>query len=198
MNRRKFESALSSAPSEEDRLAYFGALLAGESGLGSRLILVGGSALEIYLTSEVYTSQDIDVVGDKSVLSPVLSKWGFSEVKGRSHRIYWVKEGLGQVDLVGARDRSGLPARPWPTPYGNVMLGPVEYLIVRRLMRSAGERSPALFRQAEALAIRYRKGLDWDYIQVMAKAENVLPLLEQLRKRTKGPQHSSGRLRPPR
>jgi len=183
MDRREFESAISKAPSEEDRVAYFGALLARESGLGSRLILVGGSALQIYLTSEFYTSQDIDVVGPKSSISPVLSKWGFYQEKGRSSRIYWVKEGLGQVDLVGARDRAGLPARPWPTPYGTVMLGPVEYLIVRRLMRSARERSPDLFRQAEALAIRYRKGLDWGYIRVMAKAENVLPLFEQLRKR---------------
>jgi len=197
MDRREFEAALSRAPSEEDRLAYFGALLARESGLGSRLILVGGSALEVYLTSEVYTSQDIDVVGAKSVLRPILTKWGFSEEQGRSHRIYWVKEGLGQVDLVGAKDRSGLPARPWPTPYGDVMLGSVEYLILRRLTRSAGERSPALFRQAEALAIRYRKGLDWDYLRVMAKAENVLPLLEQLRKRTRGPLRSGRPSRPP-
>ena len=188
MDRRKFETAISSAPSEEDRLAYFGALLARESGLGNGLILVGGSALEIYLTSAVYTSQDIDVVGARTAIRPILSKWGFAEARGRSHRIYWIKEGLGQVDLVGARDRSGLPARPWPTPYGSVMLGPVEYLIVRRLMRSTAERSPGLFRQAEALAIRYRKGLDWAHIRVMAKAENVLPLFDQLRKRVKGPQ----------
>ena len=76
-------------------------------------------------------------------------------------------------------------------------MGSVEYLILRRLTRSAGERSPALFRQAEALAIRYRKGLDWDYLRVMAKAENVLPLLEQLRKRTRGPLRSGRPSRPP-
>jgi hypothetical protein len=183
MNRREFESAIKSAPTEEDRLAYFGALLARETGLGRRVMLVGESAIEIYLTAEVYTSQDVDVVGTKSDIAPVLAKWGFSEAVGRSRRVYWIKKGLGQVDLVGPRDRSGLPARPWPTPFGDVMLGPVEYLIVRRLMRTAREGSPELFWQAEILAMRYRRELDWGYIRVMATAEHVLPLYEQLRQR---------------
>jgi hypothetical protein len=184
MHRRAFESAISGAPTEEDRLAYFGALLARESGLGNRLILVGGSAIEIYLTAEVYTSQDIDIVGTKAAVVPILLKWGFAEETGRSHRVYWVKDGLGQVDLVGASDRSGLPPRAWPTPFGEVMIGPVEFLIVRRLMRAARERSPDLFRQAELMAVRYRKDLDWDYIRSMAKSENVLPLFKQLQERT--------------
>ena len=184
MNRREFESAIGTASSEEDRVAYFGALLARESGLGKGLVLVGGSAIEIYLTAEMYTSQDIDVVGTKSAITPILLKWGFVEEEGRSRRTYWVKDGLGQVDLVGPRDRSGLPSRRWPTPFGEVMLGPVEYLIVRRLMRSSREQSAELFRQAEILAIQYQKGLDWEYLQAMAKSEHVLPLLTQLRKRT--------------
>jgi len=184
MNRREFESAISRAASEEDRLAYFGALLSRESGLGNRLIVVGGSAIEIYLTAEVYASQDIDIVGTKAAIAPILSKWGFIEEVGRSRRSYWVKAGLGQVDLVGPRDRSGLSPRPWPTPFGEVMLAAVEYLIVRRLMRAAREHRPDLFRQAQVLAIRYRRELDWEYIRGMAKSENVLPLYEQLRERT--------------
>lgn len=185
MNRSEFEAAIASAPSEEERLAYLGALLSRETGLGSRLVIVGGSAIEIYLTAEVYTSQDIDVVGARSVIAPVLSKWGFSEERGRSRRVYWVKDGLGAVDLVGPRDRSGLPPRHWPTPYGDVMLGPIEFLIVRRLMRTVSDRDPDLFRQAEALALHYPKGLDWEYIRVLAKVENVLPLVGQLENRVR-------------
>jgi hypothetical protein len=64
------------------------------------------------------------------------------------------------------------------------MIGPAEFLIVRRLMRAARERSPDLFRQAELMAVRYRKDLDWDYIRSMAKSENVLPLFKQLQERT--------------
>jgi hypothetical protein len=184
MNRREFESAISTAQSEEDRLAFFGALLSRESGLGNRLILVGESAIEIYLTAEIYTSQDIDIVGSKEAVAPALSKWGFLEETGRSRRVYWVKNGLGQVDVVGRSDRSGLPPRPWPTPFGDVMLGAVEFLVVRRLMRSARERSPELFRQAELLAIRYQKNFDWDYVRAMAKSEKVLPLVQQVQERT--------------
>ena len=185
MDRRGFEAAIAGAGSDEERLACFGALLSRETGLGSRLVIVGGSAIEIYLTAEVYTSQDIDVVGARSAIAPVLSKWGFSEERGRSRRGYWVKDGLGAVDLVGPREHSGLPPRAWPTPYGEVMLGPVEFLIVRRLMRTVSDREPDLFRQAEALALRYPKGLDWEYTRVLAKAENVLPLLDQLESRVR-------------
>jgi hypothetical protein len=184
MNRRDFESALASASSEDDRLACFGALLALESGVGDRLVIVGGSAVEIYLTPALYTSQDIDVVGDRAALEPVLARWGFSRAVGRDRRVYWIKKGFGQVDLVGTQDRSGLPPRPWPTPFGRVMVGSIEYLIVGRLMRSTREERPELFHQAELLAKRYRKRLDWSYIRVLSKRERVLPLYEQLRKNT--------------
>ena len=182
MNRREFETVLATASSEDERIAWFGALLARETGLGDRLIIVGGSAIEVYLSSGLYTSQDIDVVGTKRAIVPVLRRWGFREEEGRSGRVYWAKRGLGKVDLVGPNDKSGLPPRSEPTPYGEVLLGPVEYLIVRRLMRSGRERSTELFHQAEVLAAEYRTGLDWDYIRLEATYEHVLPLYDQLRK----------------
>ena len=201
MDRSAFDASIAAAASEEDRLAFFGALLARETRLGSRLIPVGGSALEIYLTSEVYSSQGIDVVGTKSVIASVLLKWGLTPEGGRSRRVYWVKDGLGAVDLVGARDRAGLPPRRWRTPHGEVMLGAVEYLIVRRLMRATSDRDPYLFRQAEALARRYPQRLDWEYMRVLAKAERVLPLLDQfetrVRTRRKGRAPRGYRPRPP-
>jgi hypothetical protein len=182
MNLREFNQALSAAGSEDQRIAYFGALLTREAGLEGRLIIVGGSAIEIYLTSARYVSQDIGVVGEKRAIEPVLRRWGFRKAEGRSGRVYWAKRVLGQVDLVGARDRSGLPPRSEPTPYGNVLLAPVEYLIVRRLMRAGRERSTELFRQAEVLAAEYGSGLDWAYIRSEAVYERVLPLLEQLQR----------------
>jgi hypothetical protein len=92
-----------------------------------------------------------------------------------------VKKELGSVDLVGSRDRSGLPPRASPTPYGDVLLAPVEYLIVRRLMRAGREHSTELFRQAEVLAAQFSKSLDWDYVRSNATYEKVLPLYNQLR-----------------
>jgi hypothetical protein len=194
MKREEFDRIIGRARTEDKKVAWFGALLTRETGLVGRLIIVGGSAIEVYLTSSQYVSQDIDVVGSRSAILPVLRRWGFRQKTGRSARTYWIKEGLGQVDLVGAKDRSGLPPRSERTPYGPVLLGPVEYLIVRRLMRAGRERSTELFRQAEVLAARYENGLDWDYIRIESAYENVLPLYEQLAQqvRTRAPRRLRG------
>jgi len=181
MDRKKFEQAIAQAGSEDERLAWFGALLTRESGLEGRLIIVGGSAVEIYLSSSKYISMDIDIVGNKVAIARVLKRWGFRRESGRDERVYWVKEGLGNVDLVGPRDRSGLPPRVIRTPHGEVLLGPIEYLIVRRLMRAGRERSTELFRQAEVLAAQYRRTLDWDYIRAQSDYERVSPLFDQLK-----------------
>jgi hypothetical protein len=182
MERKAFERTISRARSEDERLAWFGALLTRESKQEGRLIIVGGSAVEVYLTSSKYISMDIDVVGDKRAIAGVLRRWGFRRELGRDRRVYWVKEGLGSVDLVGSSDRSGLPPRVFRTPQGELLLGPIEYLVVRRLMRAGRERSTELFRQAEVLAAQYRKTLDWDYIRAQSAYEKVLPLFDQLKK----------------
>jgi len=181
MNRKEFERILTKARTEDERLAWFGALLTRESKLEGHLIIVGGSAIEIYLTSSEYVSMDIDIVGEKVVISSVLRRWGFQAEKGRDKRVYWVKGGLGSVDLVGQRDRSGLPPRALPTPYGDVLLGSIEYLIVRRLMMARQQRSRKVFRLAAVLAARYKRGLDWDYIRGQADYEKVLPLFDELK-----------------
>ncbi|HKN07355.1 MAG TPA: hypothetical protein VJ021_07145 [Thermoplasmata archaeon] len=181
MNRKEFERILAKARTDDERLTWFGALLTLESKLEGQLIIVGGSAVEIYLTSNEYVSMDIDVVGNKAAISTVLRRWGFDSEKGRDQRVYWVKSGLGNVDLVGPTDRSGLPPRAFTTPYGDVLLGPVEHLIVRRLMMARRKRSREMYRQAAMLATRYKRGLDWDYIRAQAAYEKVLPLFEELR-----------------
>jgi hypothetical protein len=181
MDRKEFEQAIAKARTEDERLSWFGALLTRESNLAGGLIIVGGSAIEIYLTSNKYVSMDIDIVGDKDAIAGALRRWGFRREEGRDRRIYWVKKGLGNVDLVGPRDRSGLPARTIATPYGDVLLGPIEYLIVRRLMRAGREHSTEFFRQAEVLAKQYKRSLDWEYIRAQAAYEKVLPLYDQLK-----------------
>jgi hypothetical protein len=192
MDRREFERAIAKARTEDERLSWFGALLTRESKLAGRLIIVGGSAIEIYLTSSRYVSMAIDVVGDKEAIAVALRRWGFRREEGRDRRDYWVKNGLGNVDLVGARDRSGLPPRVLATEHGEVLLGPIEYLIVRRLMRAGREHSTELFRQAEVLAAQYKRSLDWEYIRVQADYENVLSLYDQLKKQVYSKQSARG------
>jgi hypothetical protein len=182
MDSAELDRILASASSGSERIAWFGALLSKESGLRDRLVIVGGSAIQIYLGSGRYVSQDIDVVGDRTTLWRVLDRWGFERETGRDAGTYWSKPSLGKVDLVGSNDRAGLPSQKRSTKYGPVRVGPVEHLIVRRLMRSGREHDVDLFRQAEALAVQHGPELDWEYVRSLSKYENVLPLFEQLRK----------------
>ena len=174
---RTLDELLASAPTPEDRLSWFGALLTKES--GTRIILVGGSAIEIYLTARAYVSEDIDVVGARPSVAQVLLRWGFREARGRASRTYWVKEGIGMIDLVGPRERSGLPPVRRDTPHGPVWISAVEPLILRRLWRASREGSERLFSQAIALA--RGRDLDWDYLETMARYEGVGDGLAKLR-----------------
>lgn len=194
MNRREFERLIRTAPDEHSRVAWFGALLGRETNLEHSLVVVGGSAIEVYLTSSRYVSADIDIVGNRSVIGPVLRKWGFREVEGRDRRIYWQKHGIGLVDLVGAHLRAGLPSRRHPTPFGDVLLAPVETLILRRLVRAAATRSDNLLAQAEALALAYGRSIDWEYLRAEATIERVRPLLEALNRRVRPPKPTRARL----
>jgi len=178
MNGAEFARAVSPAPSPEARLTWFGALLCRESGTGVEI--VGGSAIEIYLTSAEYVSDDVDLVGEKALIAAVLRRWGFRAIEGRSRRVYWSKKNIGLVDVVGPGDRSGLPPRQVKTPFGPVLLSAVEPLIVRRLWRSAREGSADLFEQAVKLA--RNRDLDWEYLEAEARFEGVASSLVDLRK----------------
>jgi len=102
------------------RVACFRALLATEARLGpDDMIIVGGSALEIY-TRGGYTSSDIDVVVDKEPLLPVLKAWGF---RWSSREMWYHEEWKITVGFVnpigrfhGSRERTEVIA----TPYGSV------------------------------------------------------------------------------
>lgn len=175
----EFDRLIESAPKREDRIAWFGALLAKES--QSRVEIVGGSAIEIYLSSSEYISQDVDLVGDRERVESVFRRWKFRKVEGRSQRVYWFKETIGLVDIVGAGDSSGLRPRRIETPQGPVWVSAVEPLIAHRLSRAHREKSEALLDQAVRLA-EGRK-LDWEYLETMAKYEGAISLLKQLRKK---------------
>lgn len=178
MDAAEFTRVIRTARTAEDRIAWFGALLARET--RKAVEVVGGSAVEIYLSSASYVSQNVDLVGDSTAIESVLRRWGFQQVEGRSHRIYWTDGCVGLVDLVGPANRSGLPPRKVTTPFGQVILSAPEPLIIRRLVRADRENSAELFRQAVALA---RLGsLDWEYLRSEARYEQVEPQLRRLRK----------------
>lgn len=74
MDRKEFERTLATARTEDERLSWFGALLTRESKQEGRLMIVGGSAIEINLSGSKYVSMDIDVVGDKEAIAVVLRR----------------------------------------------------------------------------------------------------------------------------
>lgn len=179
MDPTSFRRAIRSQRTPEGRIACFGALLTKETEV--TVEVVGGSAIEVYLSSHAYVSEDIDLVGDRTAIEGALRSWRFRQVEGRSHRIYWTDSLVGLVDLVGPADRSGLPPRRVETGFGPVLLSAPEPLIVRRLMRAEREGSEELFGQAVALA---RLGdLDWEYLEVEARYERVEGGLVRLRDR---------------
>lgn len=178
MDATKFDKIIASAPKPEDRIAWFGALLAKES--RTKVEIVGGSAIELYLSSSDYISQDVDLVGRKDRITPVLRRWRFLQVEGRSHRVYWFKEAIGLVDIVGMGDRSGLRPRKLETPYGPVLVSAVEPLIVRRLTRAHREKSDELYGQAVRLAKQAK--LDWEYLEAMTRYEGATRLMNKLRR----------------
>jgi hypothetical protein len=178
MDAREFSREIRKATSPEDRIAWFGALLSREA--KKQVEVVGGSAIEIYLSSSSYVSQDIDLVGDRAAMEGVFRRWNFRQIQGRSSRTYWTHDLVGLVDLVGVTDRSGLPPRRVSTRYGPITLSALEPLIIRRLARASREKSRELFRQAVELA---RKGdLDWDYLRSEARFERVDTELRRLQR----------------
>jgi hypothetical protein len=179
MDGERLDRILRKSSSHSRRLTWFGALLAKESGLEDQLAIVGGSAIGIY-TNGAYVSQDVDLVGRKDRILPVLRSWGFHARLGRDQRRYWFRRCVGLVDRVGPRLKSRLPGLTIRTRYGTVRLGAVEDLVVLRLMRSGRERSPALFGEAVTLAGRYRATLDWSHVEAEAKHERVLSLYRRL------------------
>ncbi len=177
MDAAEFARSIRGAPRPEDRRTWFAALLRKET--RRKVQVVGGSAIEVYLSSAKYVTADVDIVGDRVRIEAVLARWRFRRVTGRSHRAYWSHPDLGLVDVVGTTDKFGLPPRKVPTPYGVALVGAPEPLIVRRLYRSLRERSDGLF--AEAVALGRLGGLDWDYLESEARFEGVESLLVRLR-----------------
>lgn len=178
MDRGELADALARARTPDDRLAWFAALLGREA--HAQVEIVGGSAVEIYLTSASHVSQDIDLVGPQEKLEAVLRRWGFRPVEGRSRQTYWANKRVGLVHVLGATDRSGLPPRRVRTPHGPVLLSAPEPLIIRRLVRSSRLKSKVLYAQAVALA---RLGsLDWAYLRREARYEKVESHLTRLRR----------------
>lgn len=150
------------------------------------LIVVGGSAAEVY-TRAAYASGDLDIVGSRDALVPVLLEWGFR----KSSRQLWAhQEWKIVVDLVkelyrynGSRERTRLIT----TPYSSMRVEAIEDSIVRRLIQAKHWQVRGDFDWAVALADLEAASIDWSYAEAYAKSELVADLLAEVRKRVPPP-----------
>ncbi len=159
-----------------------GALLSKESGLGDRLVVVGGSAITIY-TNSAYVSGDFHVVGGRTRIIPVLKRWGLV-----FDARYWRKDGLGLAVEPGRTRYRGLLSRTvrLETKAGPVRLAAPEDLIVRRLIYAKGEygvRSRRALDEAILLYQRFEGTLDRVHLAKEVRHERVAePYSEMLRR----------------
>lgn len=188
VSRKAFDRAVAEAGSSGERVAVFGALLAKDSGLDDRLVIVGGSAITVY-TGGAYVSEDIDLVAPKPRVTPTLRRWGFVR-HSSGPRGYWSRSDLGLlVDVIDREDYVGLATgtQVEETAHGPVRIAALEDLILRRLIFAKREKSSKLLDQAALLWQRFGTGLDEDYLSYHVRFEGVEDTFIEMKQRATSP-----------
>ena len=163
-----------------ERKIRFMALLTSSLPKGLRRpVLVGGSAIEVYLDGTLRTG-DMDVVYSVKALKEVLTAWHFE--LGSGFRA-WANDELGlAVDMVG-EDYSGSYEKVTTitTDYGPVIVTGIEDLIVKRLSSAKFWNVPADVDQAYLLARAHNDRIDWPYVEEEARKAGISDFLSTLR-----------------
>lgn len=170
-------SQILSRESERDRqILAFAALLTRET--KSEVIVVGGSAIEIY-TKGGYASGDIDIVGNREAIHRVLSGWHFED-KG----MLWIQKVWKLAVDVRGDVYSGSRYRlsTIQTPFGPVLVAGIEDLIVKRLAEVKHWHVKAALEEAALLWTTNRDRVDELYLEEQATSYDVLDVLSDLRK----------------
>jgi hypothetical protein len=167
-----------SAP--DRRLRIFTALLTSESGLGTDgLMVVGGSAIEIY-TGGSYVSGDVDYVTDsRNAVAQVLRSWSFkNEGKWFSKKEWGLFVDVMETPGTGSRRLT----RIINTKAGPFRIAAIEDLLIKRVREAVNwQGRKEAFDQAVLLA-RHADKVDWKYVEFYAKREGWLPQLAELRR----------------
>ncbi len=148
---------------------------------GRRPILVGGSAIEVYLDGMLRTG-DMDVVYPMKALQDLLRGWKF-ELGGGLRA--WVNDELGlAVDMVGD-DLTGSAERVTTitTAYGPATVIGVEDLMLKRLASAKHWRAPSDMEQAYLLARAFQDRLDWLYLREQARKDGTSGYLQRVTKK---------------
>ena len=173
-------AALGRTANPTERRVHFAALLSKVIGTSKAdLIVVGGSAIEIYTSAE-YTTGDIDVVAKMPEnLKDILVAWRFEKV-GR----VWANDELGLVVDIVNRFYTGDETRTQivTTVYGPIRVAAIEDLLVKRLASAKHWRMKGDLEHAKMLAVLYGDRIDWNYVERFASKYDVSDVLSSLRK----------------
>lgn len=146
-------------------------------------ILVGGSAIEVYLDGTLRTG-DMDVVYDMRELEEVIRAWRFDRGGLRS----WANGELGlAVDMVGD-DYGGSLERVTTitTDYGPATVSSIEDLILKRLASAKFWHVPTDLEQSFLLAKAHEDRIDWGYVEAEAEKTDTVDYLTKLKKMLAG------------
>jgi hypothetical protein len=175
ITRKAFDQAVGATDEPHERTSILGALLQTAIGPTPKLVIVGGSAIAIW-TSGHYVSGDIDLVGPRSKLGPILASWGFALTDDPDGRVYWSRPDLGLfIDIIDRADYVGHSEGllVLKTRYGPIYVAAVEDLIVRRLIFWKRGGPPELLDQAVDLFRRNRQKIDSEYMGVLTPNEDI-------------------------
>jgi len=168
---------LDAIPEKHNRILRFVGLLSRAS--SSEIVIVGGSAIEIY-TRGGYVSGDIDIRADRESVQRVLRSWGFAH-KGR----LWVRADWGiAIDVVGDKYTGDLyRVTTLSTPEATVQIAVVEDLFIKRLAAAKHWRVEEALDEADLLWTGYHETMDPAYLDRKAREYDVADVLEAYRNR---------------
>jgi hypothetical protein len=162
-----------------ERKIRFVALLTSSLPKGRRKpVLVGGSAIEVYLDGTLRTG-DMDIVYDVKALEEVIRAWRFSLGGGLRS---WANDELGlAVDMVGEDYRGSYErVTTITTKYGPATIMGIEDLIVRRLSSAKFWNVPTDLEQAFLLAKAHGDNIDWSYLREESRKADIGDSLSKL------------------
>jgi hypothetical protein len=141
---------------------------------GIELVVVGGSAIEFY-TEGAYTSGDVDLCIERSpgALTVRLRQELMGQLRAEGGPRSWRVAGA-YVDVLGSFENAArTPVRTIGGPFGNVVLSPVEELIVERVLVSKYPQDypPALecAKKLVAAALQREVETDWNEVRRLAQ-----------------------------
>lgn len=139
------------------------------------VVLVGGAAVELY-TAGAYVTGDVDLVGDRESVGPLLEAAGFRRVD----RLYVREDAELAVDLVGPSQRRGETTTDLTIRGLAVRVVSVEDAIVDRLLAAEYWKSRTDWEQAVLLYGAHAARLDRDALEERARANEVGDALRRL------------------